>query len=1188
MVTRRVVLTTFLVLCGGGVWGDTITIVFAVNTSLPLPPTISTPDFLITIQSAQTALFIESSSVQPGYWCDQTTNNCVACPLNTFSNTPDSHIDSCQSCPAYAVASHYASTSCETCASGTFLYTEGITADVSIDPQRQCWGCPSGTYSDANAIECVPVPPGYYAPLQGTTAPVQCPSGTYSSTPGSAECTKCPANTYTYITTYAAGIATYTTIPGGNAAAACVPLPSGQAVCTPGTYFKDVLNLCQPCPVGYYCSNITIAPTPAAIRICPAGVYSPGGALGAATIADCSSNSPAALDVYKDCPLSRDGGAPPLDGYVITAAAAPLLSDQMLFLSTATAVYQFMTPQLALSPSLAGREGEVGSIGGSPGQTRFTHVSALGTDVSSSGPSVLVIGDAGSGSLYCMDLYTRQTRYIGIVGTPSGIAMRVSPNSQRLAYVADSVTHRLYAFDIDSLYAITVAGASTVPAPGYINGDQPGTIALKAPMGIAFLENDAPLNRMLLIADSGNAVIRQLDTQQGIMTTWFAPLDRISPEMITPISVSVVVDARRDAIVYVLDAGFSPHRLSAIGTDSYNNRIITALATSAVAGFGSLFFPSPQLILSTAGYKVPSMLYVSSDGILKSMLDTALSATSVISLGSSQCVYPTQSYNVTTANLCGNLYLDDGEHCDTGGSVVVGCDSACQIESGWQCSDGSTTCLFPCKAYLAPAGTSQAGQMLCSAACVALTPPAGYTIDDKCQLNDVNECDTVTPTNTCSDRAYCVNANGTYTCDCWGTYYGDGRVCATVAYQVYTVVDIPLMQGVSYEAVKAGLQAQLGLAFVDALVAHGSPVDTTFPDMTQYELAKKFVTVKRDVNALSNTRLILSTLFSTQGIATTVAASVNLAELGVALSLAATNGGEPHTDTVVVKQSIEVQQQMAKGFSIPQTMTEWGMNVSNVVFNRTCQAMGTFPANGCWEIDITYFGGDVDMTTGLMGLNTFFVSRVPRNLSDHSLVTGWGVSAAVQSTSSPVYPCQSISSTVSGKLQAAGTACCMRDMANARFHVATGFKAFVDSELYNSAAPEGLCSGGSFNDTFPASNVVSQIPISDGGTNDLVVGGIDGMPMSEVKMVQLVDFVTRTFNVHLTISEDDLLTNAATIFSGDRGVSYAASFFIGMANFKGTGTSALQAHFVVQNVSVSKSNVMTLSTYGANQVTLFL
>ena len=78
---------------------------------------------------------------------------------------------------------------------------------------------------------------------------------------------------------------------------------------------------------------------------------------------------------------------------------------------------------------------------------------------------MVVVGDAGAGSIFCLDLYTRQTRFVARVAAPSGMALRRAPDSQRLVYVTDAAAHRLYVVDIDSLASSTVAGNPPPTAP---------------------------------------------------------------------------------------------------------------------------------------------------------------------------------------------------------------------------------------------------------------------------------------------------------------------------------------------------------------------------------------------------------------------------------------------------------------------------------------------------------------------------------------------------------------------------------------------------------------------------------------------------------------------------------------------------------------------------------------------------
>jgi hypothetical protein len=165
----------------------------------------------------------------------------------------------------------------------------------------------------------------------------------------------------------------------------------------------------------------------------------------------------------------------------------------------------------------------------------------------------------------------------------------------------------------------------------------------------------------------------------------------------------------------------------------------------------------------------------------------------------------------------------------------------------------------------------------------------------------------------------------------------------------------------------------------------------------------------------------------------------------------------------------------------------------------------------------------------------------------------------------------------------AGTVCCLRTVAERQYNVAAGLTAFVHSSTYTDAAPQNLCDGGVFTDQSPPSDVVEGGSLSDIGTHDYVTGPITGMPNSEVKFVELIDLVTRRFKLKAVFAEDDVIAASSTVFAGRQGVSYAATFFIGMANFQGTGTSSLNSQAVPQTISVSKSNLMTLSTYGATQ-----
>ena len=83
------------------------------------------------------------------------------------------------------------------------------------------------------------------------------------------------------------------------------------------------------------------------------------------------------------------------------------------------------------------------------------------------------------------------------------------------------------------------------------------------------------------------------------------------------------------------------------------------------------------------------------------------------------------------------------------------------------------------------------------------------------------------------------------------------------------------------------------------------------------------------------------------------------------------------------------------------------------------------------------------------------------------------------------------------------TACCMRSV-QAAYRTHVGFGEFLQSADYANGVPADACVAG-INDTYPQSDVVFTLPDSPNhdATNDLVVGKLDGMPHSEVRLLNL-------------------------------------------------------------------------------------
>ena len=733
-----------------------------------------------------------SGQCPAGYYCPSSTD-IIACPVNTFNaNMGATTSGQCISCPSYTVTAMAGYTSCSVCAAGQQLRTPTVGADPSTDIGRMCVDSPAGGYSPSNSTSAYECSIGQFSP-QGSPTCLPCSPGSYSGATQATSCTPCSAGYSTFSVTYGSGgVPSFHAIAGSTSVVACKLVPIDINLCQPGTYFRD--QRCLSCPVGYFCPGISSQNTDQSVQICPNGHTST--TTGAASYLDCmTSHAPASIQYgYITCPLTASPVTALTDLSGIVAITAPRNSDQSVILATTTAVYRLMTTTSPMHLELlAGVDGVAGNTLGAYGQVRFSGISAVATDVDGNIAHMLVIGDKITHRVVFMDLYSRQTKLIGTVITPGGIALQAPAGSgMRYAFVSDTTKHCLWVFNMDNYESRIVAGS-----PAGMSGYQDGSTYSKMwePMGIAFLEDSISQNVHLLIADSKNRVIRQYDASSGAMSTWFAPQDRSAPEMVNPVSVSVAVSPGK-YIVYVIDTGFSPYRLSAI-TLVNGVHVLTVLETSQVTSIGAtgMLIPGPQLLTnSNGGMSVRELIYLKSDNGLSSLLTTDLAQTSV-STSTGSCVFPTQASGVAAVNLCGNLFIDGDEQCDTGDKTDLGCNMAtCTFMPTYTCLGGATQCLVPCQGYLHIDGFYH-----CAPDCLQLTAATGFHINGSCAVVDINECDITAPTHTCSEYGTCTNTPGSYTCACAPGLFGDGRKCVMQSYEVYTVVQIQELQYIRFQ-----------------------------------------------------------------------------------------------------------------------------------------------------------------------------------------------------------------------------------------------------------------------------------------------------------------------------------------------------------------------------------------------------
>lgn len=433
---------------------------------------------------------------------------------------------------------------------------------------------------------------------------------------------------------------------------------------------------------------------------------------------------------------------------------------------------------------------------------------------------------------------------------------------------------------------------------------------------------------------------------------------------------------------------------------------------------------------------------------------------------------------------------------------------------------------------------------------------------------------------------------GAFRCECFSSFFGDGITCNKIAYAVYTVIDIPTIQSSSLAAPVSTIAGALldGLTTAYGTVVGASAVGVHF---SAPQLAVRFASYSLDpVFAAKYARLELVTLFETNAVANAAAAAVNGQALTVALSqsLFAADTG------VVLVQAPKVRSHTASSFLSAMIEGGWGMNITGVTYNRTCSLENAptgeslAPQGGCWQVEMIYLGGqelpqsDQSPNAIQQAKNVLYLPRIERNPNTLAAL----IPAQTLTMSTGMYfPCDATASSAGGKgIGSAATACCLRSFEGI-YRPSYDFNAFLQSADYAGAVPAAACANPAayINNTYPSSNVVFALPPA-GGVNDLVVGHIEGLASSEVRLLETIDYTKRMFRVLLVLEEGDLRKHAS-MASGVTGVDYTLNFFVGLANFQGTGTSILSTKNTQQFVTVSKSNELTISTFGANQDPLF-
>jgi len=1112
-----------------------------------------------------------SKTCDQGYYCTA-ANGKLPCTLGHYCPAGSSSATACLKNSYRASTLGGSQASCTACGDRLVTTSEGAmsSAECHTCPAlskwnpttKDCDSCPDHTFSNPDADTCSACAPGHYSPPGGGC--YQCRPGFYSTSYGAAGCTECPSTSPNGMGTY-----TYTldannkpvVVWGATSAAQCLQLPLPSATqpryCKAGYYVAGD-GLCKQCLAGYYCPSITTAAGQADnIRSCPNGVYSAAGAMDATL--DCTLSTDVHADGYAGCVVSTTVDA--LDADVTALAASQ--DGEIVFFTSATKLYQLMLDtRLASEVPIAGRT--------------FGRITAVGVDRRYPKPQYIVLADADAHAVVLLDLYTGKTQLLGSVGdvkVAGGIAL-----SEGKAYVSDVERHLVQGFNLVSQDSFFVAGNPRGNS-GYVDAN--GAAAFfNQPTGLAFYDATT-----LLVADKGNHAIRKVDlTSNALVSTLLAPKDAAAREIDSPVDVAV-----RDPVngLFVVQQSGVP-----LHAKQYGGKWILTAVTS---------MPGMRRVALTYYQPVTdALIYVSatSPAKVRAAETTALSNTYK---DGDVCHFPCKDGATcgAPANTCGNYHLDEGEDCDTG----PGCNSDCTIKANYTCPEPETRCLSPQTAHY----YAYEAKWLIESDCAKNTRvvPPGFTLDPTtCALVNVDEC--VEGTSTCSAYSICRDispdhnrdpANSAtpalgYLCNCHQNYYGDGYSCNASSWQVYATYSVPEIPKRLFNTKENGMTQTfaevLGAAYAEALVLGLEaqlPTTSTLYRGSALAMAKANTYVKLLPQAQSGSLFTVYTLFPSRAQAELVQAEAQGKQEAIVSVLSSNiNGHAVQQVQAPLTGAFE-----AGTFTGPVQQAGWGMNVTDVKYNRKCQIRGSWVPGGCWEVDMYYQGGSDYSTDTLsqQSLNVLYLPRLEKaNGSDVRLLD---MLQALTIESSSSFPC-STGTTLNGKMTPSGTACCLSQFGSTYLTSANFSRYLADDAYYKGQATAENCAKTAIDQTeSPKSDVVFNRLRADGTTNDMVVGPIEGMDHSDVVLLETVDYSKRIFKVRLLLEEVDLRKHAALV-SGNLNSQYTLTFFVGLANFQpttsltaGEYTSILQARSMQQRVTVTKSNVLTVSTFGANQ-----
>jgi len=478
---------------------------------------------------------------------------------------------------------------------------------------------------------------------------------------------------------------------------------------------------------------------------------------------------------------------------------------------------------------------------------------------------------------------------------------------------------------------------------------------------------------------------------------------------------------------------------------------------------------------------------------------------------------------------------------------------------------------------------------------------SGVTLrDPECDESAVGLCHTL---------AYCVMPKGVAKCSCPIGMYGNGigvenlataAGCSSAAYAVRLVINLP---GVTASRVENHLFKDgewwntERSKFADLFFADGAPSHVV--SSLQHEI---FEEIPGEFQATFNV------LFPTKDTARdgvdffNTAIGTSTAEMLLfdsPINQQTTNGWRLDQQKVVWGPRVYRWTLGTTGDGL--TIMPTGMTVDTVYFDTSCLA------SGCWVVDITY-------TTGEDNFNVFYLPKTdnsPLDAINADADGPWHDTEPVDfnydsmaetdtqqlpwnkwerppgSTFAPSsFPCGSNAYNYNADSQLAISACCLEEFIE-MYRPVESFMAQVTTDagvmdIYEVCdEPDGIIS---FNAPGGAVAGYYEMPSSD--TEYSLFGTFAGMELSNIQPIgrSYVDPQILQYRARLRLDEVELRRFAGQ-FSGTVGVEHTVDTFIGISNFKPTGSAALDSAAMQVNIHLEKTDYFAVSSHGVNDYT---